>query len=508
MFNDNFYPTPPDVINKMLMGINLSGCNVLEPSAGKGDIVRALQEMGANVNACEIDQRLKRLIPCKIIADDFLTVTSDQISHVQYIVMNPPFSADEKHILHAYEIAPSGCDIIALCNLSTIKNTYTKGREQLKSIVDQFGSFEDLGECFKGSERHTFVKVALIRIKKQGENRENEFSGFLMDEEPQESGSYGIMSYNVVRDLVNRYVNAVKIYDKQLDTAIELQNITSGFYSCKIGTTIKAEDKELNRNEFKKEMQKAGWRFIFEKMDLKRTATQSLKEDLNKFIETQEQIPFTMHNIYNMLQIIVGTTQQRMDKAIERVFDKVTSHAAENRMNLEGWKTNSAYLLNRKFIIPYMCEADKWTKSEINCGHRGNWEFMEDMVKAICYLTGDNYNKFGSLRHFIRYNIHLHTANEIEFIENDNRLTWRSDELYKQGIPFEVKRHNIVYGEKFEWAYFTVRAYKKGTMHFEFTDEKIWQQFNQAVAKIKGYPLPEKTKQPKQQQTAEILFTI
>ena len=133
---------------------------------------------------------------------------------------------------------------------------------------------------------------------------------------------------------------------------------------------------------------------------------------------------------------------------------------------------------------------------------------MEDMVKAICYLTGDNYNKFGSLRHFIRYNIHLHTANEIEFIENDNRLTWRSDELYKQGIPFEVKRHNIVYGEKFEWAYFTVRAYKKGTMHFEFTDEKIWQQFNQAVAKIKGYPLPEKTKQPKQQQTAEILFTI
>jgi len=151
MFNSQFYPTPSAVITKMLSGIHLEGCNVLEPSAGKGDIVKALQLAGANVNACEIDTQLQKLIPCKIIADDFLSVTSDQISHVHYIVMNPPFNADEKHILHAYEIAPAGCDIIALCNLSTIKNTYTKQREELRSIVDMYGSFEDLGKAFKES---------------------------------------------------------------------------------------------------------------------------------------------------------------------------------------------------------------------------------------------------------------------------------------------------------------------------------------------------------------------
>lgn len=513
MFNSQFYPTPSKVITQMLSGINLEGCSVLEPSAGKGDIVKALQNAGANVTACEIDTQLQKLIPCKIIADDFLSVTSDMVSHLQYIVMNPPFNADEKHILHAYIIAPSGCDIIALCNLSTIKNTYTKTREQLRSIVDMYGSFEDLGRCFAESERHTFVEVALIRIKKQGENRENEFSGFLMDEEPQEAGSYGIMNYNAIRDLVNRYVKAVQIYDKQLDTAVELENITSGFFSCKIGTSIKADQKELTRNEFKKEMQKAGWKFIFNKMDLQHTATQSLKEDLNIFIETQQKIPFTMHNIYNMLQIIVGTTEQRMDKAIERVFDKVTSHADENRMNLEGWKTNSLYLLNRKFIMPSMCEADKWTKDRLNTSYGGNWNLIEDMVKAICYLTGDNWKQFGDLKDHVRYQIHLHHSGRVEYFSDMTRADWRIKELEKEGTPYQIKNEFILYGDKFEWSYFTVKAFKKGTMHFEFKDENIWSKFNQRVAKIKGYPLPEKTKQPKQkqqQQTAEpeILFSI
>ena len=30
-----------------------------------------------------------------------------------------------------------------------------------------------------------------------------------------------------------------------------------------------------------------------------------------------------------------------------------------------------------------------------------------------------------------------------------------------------------------------------GTGHFEFKDEKLWHQFNQHVARIKGYPLYE-----------------
>ena len=39
MFDKNFYPTPKAVISKMIEGINLSDQLILEPSAGKGDIL-------------------------------------------------------------------------------------------------------------------------------------------------------------------------------------------------------------------------------------------------------------------------------------------------------------------------------------------------------------------------------------------------------------------------------------------------------------------------------------
>lgn len=41
-----FYPTPEELVNKMLDGVNLNYVKtVLEPSAGKGDIVQGLKAM-------------------------------------------------------------------------------------------------------------------------------------------------------------------------------------------------------------------------------------------------------------------------------------------------------------------------------------------------------------------------------------------------------------------------------------------------------------------------------
>lgn len=39
IFNRDFYPTPIDVIEKMLIGVDISGKIILEPSAGSGNIV-------------------------------------------------------------------------------------------------------------------------------------------------------------------------------------------------------------------------------------------------------------------------------------------------------------------------------------------------------------------------------------------------------------------------------------------------------------------------------------
>ena len=116
LFSDNpdFYPTPNEVISQMLLGEDVMGKVVLEPSAGSGNIVKFLKRNGVReVIACEKDAHCRMLLNglCNIIADDFLTVTPEQVSHVNYIVMNPPFSRGAEHILHAWEIAPPGCKI-------------------------------------------------------------------------------------------------------------------------------------------------------------------------------------------------------------------------------------------------------------------------------------------------------------------------------------------------------------------------------------------------------------
>ena len=54
MFTKNFYPTPLHLINLMVEGFAIEGKRILEPSAGKADIVNYLIDHGATVEACEI----------------------------------------------------------------------------------------------------------------------------------------------------------------------------------------------------------------------------------------------------------------------------------------------------------------------------------------------------------------------------------------------------------------------------------------------------------------------
>ena len=468
MFNSQFYPTPQNVIEMMLNGESINGKTILEPSAGKGDIVDFCKIAGASVIACENNEDLRSILAnkCELIGSDFLQVTSEQVSHVDFIIMNPPFNADERHILHAYNIAPAGCKIIALCNLNTVKNTYYSSRKELLNIVESCGRFEDWGKCFDKSERQTGVEVACIKIQKEGASYKQEFEGFFMDEEPEqaEGQESGLMSYNFVRDLVHRYISAVKLYDEQLETGVRMHQITSGFYYSNLSFHCTEEGKPKARNEFKKDLQKSAWKFIFSKMDMQKHTTRGLREDINKFIETQSEIPFTMKNIFRMLEIVIGTTGQRMDKALMEVFDKVTRHHDENRYNVEGWKTNSHYLLNQKFIFPYVVE-NKWGSStEMKSRYNSNWEIMEDLEKALCYITGDEWNSFKKLESCI------------------------------DGCTF---------GKWNDSHFFRFKGFKKGTLHCEFKSEELWARFNQRIAKLKGYPLFEHTNAEAKKKAAE-----
>ena len=470
LFSDNadFYPTPEEVVNTMMMGENIIGKTILEPSAGSGNVVRWLKANGAGeVIACEKDKHLQKLLAgeCNIIADDFLSVTAEQVSHIDYIVMNPPFSDGAKHILHAYEIAPVGCTIIALCNSSNLEKKWNESYAKLQETVELYGNSEWLGSVFNTAERRTGIDVSLVKLYKEGEAG-NEFANYMFSNEDDAlnaNETEGLVQYNVVRDMVNRYISAVKLFDetmaasKKINEVARFDDETGGFLPIEFVVVDHNRNVvQVSRQQYKKQLQRYYWRIIFRKLKMDKYATNGLREQINRFVEKQVEVPFTMHNIYQVLNMVIQTTGQRMDKALLEAFDLICSLSAENSTAGEKWKTNANYMVNRKFIVPYMTGYDtRWPRDYMTLSYSSNEAKIADVVKALCYITGINYDDISDLHSFI----------------------------YNRKIP---------YGEWFEWAFFRVKGFKKGTMHFEFLDEDVWMLFNQQVAKQRGWVLPKK----------------
>ena len=91
--NKNFYPTPENLIEKMLKDIDFTFIKtILEPSAGKGNIVGWLGEKvgkesdrygghyNYSVDCIELDENLQTIlrnsdfgVPCHLVHNDFLT---------------------------------------------------------------------------------------------------------------------------------------------------------------------------------------------------------------------------------------------------------------------------------------------------------------------------------------------------------------------------------------------------------------------------------------------------
>lgn len=219
--NDQFYPTPPELAEKMIAGIDWDYIDsVLEPSAGKGDLIQALlnqnrHRCGYNskplrVDCIEIDPHLRgildytygegkrmkelsieihaleekaelfgsektRLAALKsecaslnagrvhIVHDDFLTYNGYR--RYNLILMNPPFADGERHLLKALEMQKRGGQVVCLLNAETINNPYTNTRRLLVQQLDKYeAKITYIENAFAKAERRADVDVAIVRV--------------------------------------------------------------------------------------------------------------------------------------------------------------------------------------------------------------------------------------------------------------------------------------------------------------------------------------------------------
>lgn len=460
MFNSEFFPTPISAIE--LMQLDCSGKVILEPHAGKGDLIDYFQLNGAKeVLAFEINKDLQQIVRQKatLIGEDFFDCKPEQISHIHAIYMNPPFSNADRHILHAWKTAPEGCEIVALCNYETISKDYRYG--QLSKIITDYGTSENIGDCFSTAERKTGIDIGLIRLYKPVTSKEFEFEGFFMDEDEEELQGEGIMQYNEVRALVNRYVGTMKTFDVMKEQIDSVNMMIRQIGMSNINLAIGHEKDVTTKEQFSKIIQKRSWSYIFAKMNMEKYVTSGVMKDINKFVETQEKVPFTMKNIYKMLQIIVGTRQDTFNRALEEAVDNFTRHTHENRFGVEGWKTNEGHLLNKKFICEGIIETS-WGGGSLQVRYDSyNSRKIDDLVKVLCNITGKNYYDIGTLYRF-------------NYAKNNYDITF----------PLEPNKW-------YEWGFFEVKFFKKGTMHVKFKDLNDWYLLNKAYGELKGFSLPE-----------------
>lgn len=170
----------------MLSKISKDAIHFLDPSAGKGDLAKAILGFGRNardfghygsnrsrhrVDVIESDPDLIHILRANedlnFVGMDWLTYSG--VSYYDAIVMNPPFSNGAAHLIHAWEFLHAG-EIVCLLNQETIDNPYTDERQRLAKIIAQHGSVEALGQCFRDSERPTDVHVALVYLKKTADD--------------------------------------------------------------------------------------------------------------------------------------------------------------------------------------------------------------------------------------------------------------------------------------------------------------------------------------------------
>ncbi|MCK5610676.1 methyltransferase, partial [Candidatus Pacearchaeota archaeon] len=184
--NKNFYPTPTPLIEKMVAKIQTRPGNILEPSAGKGDILEYIRDSYndkiryANRLAIENDQDLRATLRgkgIKVIDSDFLAFAGPD--KFDLIIGNPPFDNGDKHLLKAIDIMYRG-EIIFLLNAETIKNPHTNTRKLLGERLAELNADVEYiknGFMLPGTERKTAVEVALVYINIQREVEDDLFAG-------------------------------------------------------------------------------------------------------------------------------------------------------------------------------------------------------------------------------------------------------------------------------------------------------------------------------------------
>lgn len=499
MFDSEFYPTPLDLIQKLISpyrikqddekykyGFKLDpDWTILEPSAGKGDIADYICDYNkdsygrkrndARVRVIEQNFELQQILMGKgypVIGSDFLSYEADQ--HFDLILMNPPFSNGDLHLLHAWDVIGSGGKIACVLNSETVNNPYTKRRKDLLQLINEHGSIEYVCKSFIKAERKTNVEICIVRLNKPVlENDRLDFKFDLADKEEaeieygmSESTCGGLARIDHLGSIINQYektkeafINFVKAMEElcfygsdiaeKYTTHTRFDLMLPYVQRMALDAYNNGRSNKSKCNEFRDRLNLSAWKLVLSKLNIEGMMTSNLQKEFASNVDKVGHLPLTKENVSAVVGAIIDNSQETMKKAVVDVFDIFTKYHSENRIpNQEGWKTNKSWRCTKKVILP------NWVELGFMNGMRIKYEkssHYQDIDKACCWLSGKRYG-------------------DIVTIE--------------KAMQEDMNTKGLGSGES---EFFFFRYFKKGTVHLTFKDQDLLDKFNRIASDNKNW---------------------
>ena len=431
MFKDNpdFYPTPSSLIRKMLDSIDFRTIRtVLEPSAGKGDIISVVLEklkyahnnysnkkIKYDVDCIEIDENLRYILQGKgyrVVHDDFLTYNS--LKTYDLIVANPPFSGGEKHLLKMLEMQKGGY-VVCLLNSETLLNPYSNSRKDLvQKLRDYNASIEYIENAFTEADRKTSVTVALIKVNIE----KPEQSSIILDElkkqehhrEESTYNNHSLINADFIKGIIEQYNFEVKAGLKLIAEYNALQPLVLGTFKDIIKLEIKdkyTNDTSTDENYYIKKVRAKYWTSLFSNEKFMGQFTSNLKQKYHDKVRELVDYDFSLYNIYSIRVQINKEMIQGVEDTILALFEELSyKHSYYNEMSknihyFNGWMHNSAFKINRKVIILLSSYYDlQYSWGGYRPSQNGVIDKLSDIEKVFNYLDGgitENVNMLGAL---------------------------------------------------------------------------------------------------------------
>lgn len=493
---DQFYPTPPSVARKMLADLDFRMIQtVLEPSAGKGDLIMTMAREYArygysrhtlDVDCCEIDPYLRSILKynfseekrwelidkdgrwsseasalesvvARIVHDDFLTYRT--YKHYDLILMNPPFATGAKHLIRAIEMQKGGGAIVCLLNAETIRNPYTAERKLLVDLLNKYeADIQYIEDAFSDdAERKADVDVAIVRLHFIPEREEStiwERMKKAVDEDIDEQdaelhalvpGDYIEQAITLYRTEVAATMAFVREYKALSPYMSRKLDAKDSFDSAPILTLTVTDDNYVRGFDYQKYMRTVRlkyWRALFENKKFVGRLTSELQKQYREQTERMADYEFSAFNIKQIALEMNASLTQGVEKAIIDLFEKLTvehswfPECANNRHYYNGWATNKAHKIGKKCIIPTygMFSSYSWSKETFDVSTA--YKVISDIEKAFNYLDGGR----------------------TDDIDLDARL---------RAANAQGQTRNI------ECKYFKIDLFKKGTTHIKFLPEAM-----------------------------------